>query len=223
MLQDDTDSTTKNFIVLEGIDGSGTTTQLARLASFLESRELPCFVTAEPTKRPEGRLIRSILKGELEADPGTVAYLFAADRHEHLHGRHGIAECLAAGKIVVCDRYVWSSLAYQGLACGEDLPASLNARFPKPGLTLFFRIDPEHAMARVSTRQALEIYEKMHIQKQVAAAYEKILASELAHPARIVIIDAEKPLEDVTAQVRRAVCAQLGLECPDEGARMHGA
>lgn len=211
MLQDDTDSTTKNFIVFEGIDGSGTTTQLARLASFLESRDIPHIVTAEPTKRPEGRLIRSILKGELDAHAGTVAYLFAADRHEHFHGHHGIAENLAAGSVVVCDRYVWSSLAYQGLVCGEELPASLNSRFPRPGLTLYFRIDPERAMARVSARQTLEIYEKMHIQKQVAAAYEKIVATELEHPARIVVIDAEKSLDEVTEQVRMAVCAHLGL------------
>src|SRR3989339_2072899 len=102
MQHDDTDLALKNFIVFEGIDGSGTTTQLRRLAAAMERNDLPHMATAEPTSRPEGALIRQILKGDLEADPGTVAYLFAADRHQHLHGKDGMLEAIACGKVVLC-------------------------------------------------------------------------------------------------------------------------
>jgi dTMP kinase len=205
MKTDDTDSALNSFIVLEGIDGSGTTTQMRRLSSLLEKNGIPCMITAEPTTRPEGTLIRRILRGEIEAEPGTVAHLFAADRHQHLFGKEGILEATQAGKIVLCDRYALSSLAYQGITCGPDLPALLNSRFPPPGLTIFFRIDPETAMRRVNTRMEdtrdqLEIYEKIHIQKQVSASYEAVLASAQAKGWNIAFIDAEKPIDDVTRQ-----------------------
>lgn len=205
MLRFDTDSTVKNFIVLEGIDGSGTTTQLRRLSSQLERRGLPVMATAEPTSRPEGALVRRILKGELEADPGTVAYLFAADRHQHLHGAGGIIASAAAGKIVLCDRYSLSSLAYQGMTCGPDLPRRLNGGFPAPGLTLFFRLAPEVAMARVQARDQLEIYEKLHIQKLVSAAYDDVVVEAARKGWNIVTIDAEKPLDEVSARVDAAL------------------
>ena len=205
MLRFDTDSTVKNFIVLEGIDGSGTTTQLRRLSTLLERRGLPVMATAEPTSRPEGALVRRILKGELEADPGTVAYLFAADRHQHLYGAGGIVASAAAGKIVLCDRYSLSSLAYQGMTCGPELPQRLNGEFPAPGLTLFFRLAPEIAMARVAARDQLEIYEKLHIQKLVSAAYDKVVAEAAEKGWNIVTIDAEKPLDEVGARVDAAL------------------
>jgi dTMP kinase len=205
----DTDSTVKNFIALEGIDGSGTTTQLRRLCSRLEQRGLPVMATAEPTSRPEGALIRRILKGDLEADPGTVAYLFAADRHQHLYGAGGIIAAAKAGKIVLCDRYSPSSLAYQGMTCGPELPRRLNGEFPAPGLTLFFRLTPEVAMARVAARDQLEIYEKLHIQKLVSAAYDEVMAEVAGKGWNIVAIDAEKPLSEVSALVDAALDAYL--------------
>ena len=121
------------FIVLEGGDGSGTTTQLGLIGRALERAAFPHWTTSEPTDRPEGLLIRRILSGELQRDPGTLALLFAADRNEHLKGVGGILERLARGEIVLCDRYVLSSLAYQGVACGPDLPARAQRRtFPCP-------------------------------------------------------------------------------------------
>jgi dTMP kinase len=205
MHRSDTDSTVKNFIVLEGIDGSGTTTQLRRLSSLLERRGIPVMATAEPTSRPEGALIRRILKGELEADAGTVAYLFAADRHQHLYGAGGVIAAAEDGKIVLCDRYSLSSLAYQGMTCGPELPGRLNGAFPAPGLTLFFRLAPEVAMARVQARDQLEIYEKLHIQKLVSAAYDDVVAEARGKGWNIVTIDAENPLAEVGALVDAAL------------------
>jgi len=217
MKTDDTDSALNNFIVLEGIDGSGTTTQMHRLSSLLEKNGIPCMLTAEPTSRPEGVLIRRILRGEIEAEPGTVAHLFAADRHQHLYGSGGILEAVRLGKIVLCDRYALSSLAYQGITCGPDLPALLNSGFPPPGLTLFFRVDPETAMGRVNIRMEhtsnqLEIYEKLHIQKQVSASYEAVLATAQAKGWNIAFIDAEKPADDVARQVYSVLEKHVGIQ-----------
>lgn len=210
MGSEDTDFALKNIIVFEGIDGSGTTTQLRRLAVAMERKGIPHMITAEPTTRPEGVLIRRILKGDLEAEPGTVAYLFAADRYQHLYGAEGMLKAAEGGAVVLCDRYVLSSLAYQGIACGKELPTLLNSVFPPPGLTLFFKIDPETAIRRVSSRDQLEIYEKLHIQKQVSEAYEEVLAEARARGWNIGVIDAEKPLDEVTRQIFSRLGAYLG-------------
>jgi len=197
----DTNLVVNNFIVFEGIDGSGTTTQMAYLASVFSQRKTPFFFTAEPTERPEGKLIRRILKGELDADPGTVAHLFASDRYQHLYGKDGILEHLERGEIVICDRYVLSSLAYQGISCGNDLPHYLNARFPPPGLTVFFRIEASKAMQRVQKRQELEIFEKLPFQQAVEAAYEAEIASAMQSGWKIEILNAADSLENVSRQL----------------------
>jgi dTMP kinase len=212
MQPQDTDFTLKNFIVLEGIDGSGTSTQMRNIESALVKKGLPHLMTAEPTGRPEGQLIRNILRGELEADPGTVAYLFASDRHQHLHGQGGILEALEEGKFVVCDRYALSSLAYQGSTCGKELPEYLNAKFPAPGLTIFFKIDPERSLKRLDSRNKLEIYEKMHMQKLVSLAYEAIIAEKIAQGWNIQILDAEKSVEQVRLEVLSLIQAYTGLD-----------
>ena len=210
MQREDTHFTVKNFIVFEGLDGSGTTTQMRRLASTLERNKIPHMITAEPTARPEGALVRRILRGEIEAEPGTVAYLFAADRYQHVFGKEGILATAESGAVVVCDRYALSSLAYQGMTCGEELPRLLNAGFPAPSLTLFFKIDPETAMRRVNSRDQLEIYEKLHIQKQVSAAYDKVLAQAKADGWNIALIDAEKGVDEVEQQIIAAIGKHLG-------------
>jgi dTMP kinase len=207
----DTHSSLKNFIVFEGIDGSGTTTQLARLAETLTRRGVAFETTAEPTLRPEGQLIRRILKGELDADPGTVAYLFATDRHQHLHDKAGMLSALEKGSVVFCDRYVLSSLAYQGITCGEELPRLLNSPFPRPGLTIYFRIDPKKSMERVLRRENLEIYEKLHMQQLVSAAYDRIVDEKRAEGWNIAVVDAGSTIEEVTSQVLRLVGAHLSL------------
>lgn len=211
MQREDTDFTVKSFIVFEGIDGSGTTTQLRRLGEAMEKAAIPHTTTAEPTTRPEGALVRKILRGEIEAEPGTVAYLFAADRYQHIHGKEGILRTIEGGAVVLCDRYVLSSLAYQGMTCGIELPRLLNAGFPHPGLTLFFRVAPEIAMRRVISRNQLEIYEKMHIQKLVSQAYEDQIAAARTAGWNIVTIDAEKSMDEVTAQIFEAIGAYLGI------------
>ena len=202
----------KRFIVLEGGDGAGTTTQLKLLGEALVRASISHWITAEPTEGPEGLLIRRILSGELRRDPGTLARLFAADRNEHLRGKGGILERLGEGDAVVCDRYVLSSLAYQGVACGRELPAELNARFPLPELLLYFDLSPEASLGRIRSRERLEIFEELPFQERVRAAYREELSRYASSGMRIVVIDASRSVADISHTIIGAVGETLGIE-----------
>ena len=148
----------KNFIVFEGIDGSGTSTQIKKL---VESNPNVFIATAEPTTNETGKFLRRMLCGEFSVDEKTASYLFAADRCEHIFGKDGIESLIKNGKTVVSDRYFFSSLAYQSVSCGKDLPRLLNSPFPLPEYLFYFKIDPEISLKRVDSRNGQkEIYEK---------------------------------------------------------------
>lgn len=207
-----TDELKKRFIVIEGIDGAGTTTQLRFLAENLRARGYRCITTAEPTEQPIGRLIRAILSGEIHAAPSTVAYLFASDRNEHIYGSDGILENANSGSIVVSDRYALSSLAYQGLTCGEELPLRLNGAFPAPGLTLLFDIDPQVAIARIHDRPRKEIYETLEFQIRVREMYHKMADRLRAQGWNIVHIEANTDIATVQQEIRSKVFSFLGAD-----------
>ena len=163
------------FIVLEGIDGAGTTTQRQMLEDRFRSRGLPLWSTAEPTDSPLGRLCRQILKGDIQVAPEAVAAAFSADRWNHVEGHAGIRQNLAQGNWVVCDRYIFSSLAYQGLVCDMSLVDELNGRFPLPEKLIFIDV-PEHvASERRASREDLEIYETSEFQRRVSDSYKRVL------------------------------------------------
>jgi len=193
-----------NFAVFEGGDGSGTSTQLALLGEqFARSRpQHPVFFpTAEPTPGAIGRLIRTALKNDPPLHPDTLARLFAADRGEHLYAPGGIVERCKRGELVVCDRYVPSSLVYQGIECGEQLPRGLNSPFPAPELLLFFDLDPQIALERLNSRPSLEIYERLEFQKKVRERYHALLGEYREGGVRVEIIDASQSVEKVAEQV----------------------
>jgi len=190
----------KNFIVFEGIDGSGTSTQIKKLVK----RDLNKFVaTAEPTKKETGLFLRKMLGGDFSVDSKTAAYLFAADRCEHIYGKDGVIDLLNQGKIVVSDRYFFSSLAYQSVSCGNELPRLLNSQFPLPEILFYFYIDPEISLKRVEDRnEKKEIYEKIDYQKKTAALYEEVINEyskpELKGEMKIIKIDASKSIEEIS-------------------------
>ena len=129
-----------NFYVLEGLDGSGTTTQLEILDERLGALGVSHLCTSEPTDGEVGRLLRAALQGRIRLHPYTIAHLFAADRNEHLRASGvGILDRLKAGDLVISDRYLFSSLAYQGAQCGVDFVWSLNSRFPLPSAVIYLR------------------------------------------------------------------------------------
>ena len=193
------------FIVLEGLDGSGTTSQAAALATSLRQRGASVLETREPSDGAIGRQVRELLRADRSspADPHTVALLFAADRLAHV--RDEIGPALARGEIVVCDRYVISSWVYQSLDCDAAWVRAINARAPWPDLTILLDVPVDVALARVRARAGVrEIYDADATQRRVAAAYDAVVAER--HP-QLVVVDGVGPIEDVSARVLAAVDA----------------
>lgn len=193
----------KNFIVFEGIDGSGTSTQIKKLEEFFPQK---IIATAEPTKNETGKFLRKMLSGEFSVDEKTASYLFAADRCEHLYGKNGIIENLKNDKIVVSDRYFFSSLAYQSVTCGKELPKLLNSPFPLPEYLFYFEINPEISLNRVNSRgEKKEIYENLEIQKKTANLYDEIISeyeNDKSHKMKIIRLDASKSIEEISQKIR---------------------
>lgn len=197
------------FIVFEGIDGTGTTTQRNLLSRWLESRSIPFHSTAEPTDSEVGRMIRRVLAGELRVRPETLAYLYATDRNEHVFGDGGIRDHLQAGRVVVCDRYLFSSLAYQGCSCGPELPERLNRGFPLPSLLIYFQLSPDHAVSRISGRGTPDLFERSDFLSEVSRAYEGILDRFAAQGLKILRIDGSRPIPEIAEKIRDAVLSAV--------------
>lgn len=193
--------TLKKFVVFEGIDGAGTSTQIEMLKKNPLAKNF--FFTAEPSEGATGLFLREILAGKAEVSPETAAYLFAADRAEHLWGKGGISEQVEGGKIVVCDRYIFSSLAYQGTTCGEILPKTINSPFPLPEILFFFEISAEDSMARIEKRgERREIYEKREMLAKTAERYRKVISEyKSQNEMKIVELDASLPKEKIAEQI----------------------
>lgn len=191
----------KNFIVLEGIDGAGTSTQLNLLKNRLSPEKT--VYTAEPTTLSTGRFLRSVLRGDEKLTPETTAFLFAADRQEHVYGTGGIVESCISGKLVISDRYVFSSLAYQSITCGEELPRKLNQDFPLPEYLFFFGITPQASLKRIEKRDVTEIYEKKDFLEATARQYEKIISyyETLQTGMHIIRLDATESIEKLSEKI----------------------
>jgi dTMP kinase len=191
----------ENFAVFEGGDSSGTTSQLELLKEHLRNMAVPFLATFEPTDGPIGRLIRSALKKEISVGNKSLAMLFAADRNEHVFGPSGVAERCAKGELVVSDRYVLSSLAYQGVECGDDFPMILNSSFPAPELLFFFDIDPKIAIDRIKNRPSPEIFEYLEFQVKVREKYLNLLNFYRDSDVKVTIIDAAESREEIFSRV----------------------
>jgi dTMP kinase len=195
------------LLVLEGLDGAGTTTQARRLVEHLRAGGGAAHLTREPSDGPIGRLIREMLVGQ-HAIPGqsiaqsTFGLLFAADRMDHL--QREVEPQLAAGATVVSDRWYHSSLAYQGTGADRDWIAALNARARRPDLTIFLEVRPEvAAQRRVAAGRVQELFEDVRMQEEVAAGYRATITELLAAGERIEVIDGEAPPDDVFAAIVR--------------------
>ncbi|WP_080663069.1 dTMP kinase [Treponema pedis] len=195
-----------NFIVFEGIDGTGTTSQLRLLKERFasEGKEETCLFTQEPTTGKIGTLIRSALQGGFKLAPETMTRLFAADRCEHLYGEGGIIEDLNAGKAVFSDRYIFSSLAYQAAAGTKELAEAQNRGFPMPEYLFFFDLPVNISMSRVIGRSnVLEIYEEESFQNKVRNEYLNILEvfKKQEPNMQIIKINASETIEEIHSKL----------------------
>jgi dTMP kinase len=194
------------FIALEGIDGSGTTTQLSRLTAHLRALGRRVHATREPSDGPVGRLIREILLGGhrsadgAEVDGRAMALLFAADRRDHL--RREIEPALAGSIDVVTDRYLLSSLAYQAEEAERDWVAGL-ARAVRPAdLTLLLDVPVSVAAARrQAAGRSTERYDEDGFQARVAANYRQLAAAD----SSVVVLDGSGSVDAVADAIAREV------------------
>lgn len=189
----------KNTIVLEGLDGAGTTTQMKIIASFLEKEGRDVFITHEPTDNPIGRVVRSVLQKKIITTPEALALLFSSDRDDHLYNReYGIMKKIEEGNVVITDRYFYSSIAYQGAECDLEFVKSINSRFPHPSHLIFIDTLPESCMARIEKRGSeKEIFEKLDFLKKVRSNYLRQL-EELPPSVKLLRVDGEKSIEEIS-------------------------
>lgn len=215
----------RNFIVFEGIDGSGTSTQLTLLRKRQGTERF--LFTAEPSSAATGTFLRQMLRGDVPVSNETAAYLFAADRNEHVNGslvtdgdRHlitGIREACAQGHTVVSDRYLFSSLAYQSIGCDPELPRRLNSAFPLPSLLFYFAIAPETALARIQGRGVQEIYEKQPFLERTVQEYRRAIGEFAGSGMKTIELDATRSIEETAAIIWKEIEARQAEPAPQPG------
>lgn len=203
------------FITLEGPEGSGKTSAINKVKEILESEGHEIVMTREPGGTPISEQIREVIlnKENTSMDPRTEALLYAASRRQHLVEK--IWPSVKEGKIVICDRYLDSSLAYQGFArnLGVEDILRINMYATEntfPDLTLLFDLDPEIGLGRINADKNREVnrldLEKLSFHKAVREGYLKLAKM---YPERFVIIDASKSKEEVVAQTLKAIEERL--------------
>ena len=203
-------NTLKNFIVLEGLDGAGTTTQLKKLKAELERIGYTIYMTNEPTSQPIGKLVRSVLSGDFKTTPLALATLYSADREDHINNsEYGIIKQISDNKIVISDRYFYSSLAYQGVNCNFNKVVELNKDFPHPQILIYIETPVEVCISRIESRgEKKEIFEKREFLTQVNDNYNKVIQN-LPSDVNLIKIDGTLSIEEITAIMSEKVIAIL--------------
>lgn len=200
------------FVVFEGIDGAGTTTQAQLLTQAISALGEVAHFTNEPSEGVIGALTRRALRGETLGREGrplpseAIALMFAADRADHW--RNEIEPRLARGEHVICDRYLYSSIAYQGLEHPEAWVRGLNNPFPAPDLLIYLQASASLGAERRAARGgAPDRYEVDELQEKIALAYDRLCAE-----AGALTLNAALSIEDLAERCLRAFEHTASLE-----------
>ena len=193
------------FIVFEGIDGAGKTTQINLLANYLREQGRAVYCTAEPTESVSGGLLRDALSGASRRTICEMAAMFVFDRINHnVNPVNGIQKMLADGFDVICDRYYYSSLAYQGSGTDPEWVSNMNLNCPeimRPDVCIFLDLTPEQSMARINRNRATqEIYENEEKLTQVRNQFYRVF-DQLRERDNIQIVDAYRSVEGIHASI----------------------
>lgn len=196
------------LIVIEGMDGAGTTTQAAMLVEYLAHAGFSVFKSREPTDSRIGQETRRLLGMSIENHHDllvTLALCFAADRMQHVH--ETIKPGLSTHDFIVLDRYVLSSMVYQGIHLPLSFVREINSYAIKPHLTVILDVDSKVALERLSARAShKEFYESPTLLSKIRSRYLQF-AKESTEPT--VLIDAHGDMEHVHAQIVQAVRERL--------------
>lgn len=193
------------FVVFEGVDGSGKSTQAELLFNRLKNHNTKVILTSEPTTWFAGKLIREIFSGKQPSNDYVVAGLFVADRLHHITDEEsGILSHLTAGYDVICDRYVLSSYAYQGVHVDMNWVMQANAlacKLLKPSVHVFVDVPPEICMQRIEARKGIkERYETFENLCKVREKYMEAIELVKKHE-NIVIVDGTRPADEIAEEV----------------------
>jgi len=203
------------FIVFEGIDGSGKSTQARLLSDRLIKEGFKVYTTFEPTDSTIGSIIRNIFKHKMEADHKTIAALFLADRLNHLQNNiNGILKKMEEGYTVISDRYYFSSYAYHGTHMDMDWVIAANSlcsNLLRPDINIFIDVPPEVSMQRLREgRNMIELYESsenLHaVRKKYFEAFDK-----LKHEENIFITDGNRTSKIIFADVWKKLATMLTI------------
>ncbi|WP_102264778.1 dTMP kinase [Mesobacillus jeotgali] len=202
------------FIVFEGIDGSGTSTQANLLRDYFINKDKKAVLTLEPSSGPIGNLIREGLKERVAFCTDSarfdqqMAYLFAADRHDHLYNDiDGVFKLLKEGKNVISTRYFFSSLAYH---CSNEeefhFVKGLNERFPNPDLVIYIDNPVETSLQRLQLRTVQDVYENKEKLVMVKKNYEKIFSE---YDGTICIVRGDNNPDDIHKEIVKFIEEKL--------------
>ena len=203
------------LIVVEGLDGAGTTTQVRLLYQRLSGASR-VYVTHEPSEGPVGLLIRAALAQRIRVDEATLAALFCADRMDHLYhrtGEGGIAAQLGRGIHVLTDRYYFSSLAYQGMSLDWQWIWDLHARCIRADLTLFVDVPVDVCLARISAGRGgqYDLFENRSALTRARESYLRAIERLGKAGESIAVVDGDAPPEAVHAAIWARVAPVVEL------------
>lgn len=198
------------FVVIEGLDGCGKSTQIKLIKEKLDKLGMNTYVTAEPTDFETGAYLRRILSESLEKDMYLQAALFLADRLEHItHPEFGIQKFLNDGYIVICDRYYFSSFAYQGTATDINWVMNTNLeceRIIKPDLCIFLDVNPDICKKRIDeVREKPELYEKDTEKMRDIRNNFLLVLDKLSDTHNISIINADADVNNVSEEIFKKI------------------
>ena len=193
------------FIVFEGIDGAGKTTQIDLLTKRLQAEGRRVYRTAEPTESVSGGLLRDALSGVSKRSACEMAALFVLDRIFHnTNPVNGIEKMLADGVDVICDRYYYSSLAYQGSETDERWVREMNLNCPeirRPDICVFLDLTPEQSMERIGKGRVMtEIYENAERLERVRRKFYSVFEA-LRETDRICVVNAARTVEEIHEEI----------------------
>ena len=188
----------ENFVVIEGLDGAGTTTQLKQTVSQLTKNGYSIHSTFEPTDRPIGKIVRDVLAKRFITTPLTLAKLYATDREDHLYNNENcIIHHLNKGDIVISDRYFYSSLAYQSVECDYEVVKKLND-YPHPQILIFIDTPVNVCLDRINSRgEVKDIFEHDEFLINVSNNYSRIL-KELPKEVKLIRIDGTLSVDEIS-------------------------